>query len=174
MNSIPVDIEGQSGRVCQILLADDDSDDCLFFGIALKELFINAKLTCVHDGEKLMKYLHENELPDIVYLDLNMPRKNGLECLKEIRLDMRLRSLPVIAISTSSSVVTRKQLLENGALHFIRKPNIFSELKEAIVYSLSLLTEGSRHCLPKSPPPHITIIVYPNNFYESRFSKPQG
>ena len=60
-----------------ILLADDDHDDCHFFKLALKELSIDSNLTVVHDGEELMKYLNENtdHLPLILFLDINMPRK---------------------------------------------------------------------------------------------------
>ena len=70
-----------------ILLADDDLDDCLFFKDALEDMPAYTKFTAVHDGEQLMQLLtHEkNGLPDILFLDLNMPRKNGFECLTEIR-----------------------------------------------------------------------------------------
>ena len=145
MNTVPARFKGEYDRIRHILLADDDIDDCFFFGAALKELAVEAKLTCVHDGEKLMKYLHENVLPDIVFLDLNMPRKNGLECLKEIQQNSRLKTLVVIAISTSSSPEAVKELFDNGVLHFIRKPNEFSDLKEAIVSALSLWTPGGRY-----------------------------
>ena len=78
------------------LLADDDTDDRYFFGKALKELSIPSTLTTVEDGEKLMDYLSENskQLPDVLFLDLNMPCKNGAECLTEIKNDQQLKHLP--------------------------------------------------------------------------------
>ena len=71
-----------------ILLADDDTDDCIFFKKALDELTLPTNLVAVHDGEQLMHLLTNdtNPLPHILYLDLNMPRKNGFECLSEIKL----------------------------------------------------------------------------------------
>ena len=70
-----------------ILLADDDLDDCLFFKEALEGMPVNTHLTAVHDGEQLMQLLANEKikLPDILFLDLNMPRKNGFECLTEIK-----------------------------------------------------------------------------------------
>jgi CheY-like chemotaxis protein len=81
-----------------ILLADDDLDDCIFFKEAVGELMLSANLKVVHDGEQLMQLLisETSELPDVLFLDLNMPRKNGFECLTEIKLDPRLKQLPII------------------------------------------------------------------------------
>jgi CheY-like chemotaxis protein len=72
----------------RVLLADDDADDCLFFKEALEELPLSTSLTIVNDGDQLMKWLLKNtsRLPHVLFLDLNMPRKNGFECLTEIRL----------------------------------------------------------------------------------------
>ena len=80
-----------------VLLADDDIDDCIFFKEALAELLLSTQLTAVHDGEQLMQHLTDEtcELPDVVFLDINMPRKNGFECLAEIKLSGKLKLLPV-------------------------------------------------------------------------------
>ena len=66
-----------------VLLADDDPDDRLFFGMAMKTVPISSILSTVDNGEELMLYLSKNikQLPDVIFLDLNMPRKNGRECL---------------------------------------------------------------------------------------------
>src|ERR1035437_9290308 len=87
----------------KILLTDDDKDDCFFFKIAVDELPLATHLTAVHDGEQLMQLLtmETTELPDVLFLDINMPRKNGKECLAEIKLNDKLKHFPVIMFSTS-------------------------------------------------------------------------
>ena len=88
-----------------ILLADDDTDDCIFFENALKEICIETNLAIVHDGEQLLKYLLENSSRalaiDVIFLDLNMPRKNGFESLAEIKENDNLKHIPVVMFSTS-------------------------------------------------------------------------
>jgi CheY-like chemotaxis protein len=123
-----------SAEHLNILLADDDTDDCLFFEEALDELKLPMHFTAVHDGEKLMQLL-ENEaglLPHIVFLDLNMPRKNGFECLLEIKASQRLRHLPVIIFSTSLEQEVVNRLYDNEAQYFIRKPADFAQFKKII------------------------------------------
>src|SRR6187399_2060478 len=124
MNSFPLNI----------LLADDDTDDCIFFREALEELPISTKLITVNDGVQLMQLLslHENELPHALYLDLNMPRKNGLDCLTEIRTHEKLKPLPVIIFSTSFDPQMVNLLHEQGATFYIRKPAEFHRLQEII------------------------------------------
>ena len=125
-----------------ILLADDDTDDCLFFKEALGELLLFTHLTTVNDGEQLMQLLTNeiNVLPHVLFLDLNMPRKNGFECLTEIKLSKRLKQLPVIVFSTSFEQEVVNQLYQNGAQYFIRKPSEFSQFKKIIQLSLALIT----------------------------------
>jgi CheY-like chemotaxis protein len=125
----------------RVLLADDDIDDCLIFKEALEELPISAHLTIVNNGDQLMKLLLKNinHLPHVLYLDLNMPRKNGFECLTEIRLNDKLKALPLILYSTSAEQSTIELLYQNGAQHFIRKPFDFLEIKRLIHQSLTLI-----------------------------------
>jgi CheY-like chemotaxis protein len=129
----------------EILLADDDTDDCIFFKEALQELILPLKLNIVHDGEQLMHYLTNgrNELPSVLFLDLNMPRKNGFECLSEIKLSKKLDMLPVIIFSTSFEQDVVNLLYKNGAQHFIRKPSEFSKFKKIIQQSLALVAQGN-------------------------------
>jgi CheY-like chemotaxis protein len=117
-----------------ILLADDDTDDCHFFKVAVDELKLPTHLTAVHDGEQLMRLLanEANPLPHIVFLDLNMPRKNGFECLLEIKASQRLQHLPVIIFSTSLEQEVVNSLYENRAQYFIRKPADFTQFKKVI------------------------------------------
>src|ERR1700678_2752789 len=124
----------------QVLLADDDMDDCLLFKEALKELPLSTRLTFVNDGDQLMKLLKSTKrLPHVVFLDLNMPRKNGFECLTEIMGIDKLKALPAIIYSTSFEQGLIDRLYKNGAHHFIKKPFEFLQLKRVIHYSLTLI-----------------------------------
>lgn len=127
-----------------ILLADDDTDDCMFFKEALKELFLPTDLTAVHDGEQLMQLLTsgKNELPHVLFLDLNMPRKNGFECLSEIKLNKKLNGIPVIIFSTSFEHETVNMLHNSGAMYYIRKPSQFSQFKSLIQQSLTYIAQS--------------------------------
>jgi CheY-like chemotaxis protein len=128
-----------------ILLADDDTDDCIFFRAALDELILSMHLTTVHDGEQLMQLLTDetNGLPDVLFLDLNMPRKNGFECLSEIKLNKKLKQLPVIIFSTSFEQEVVNQLYQNGAQYFIRKPSEFTQFKKIIHHTLALILQDT-------------------------------
>jgi CheY-like chemotaxis protein len=107
-----------------ILLAEDDQDDRLFFKDAFDEVKIKHSLTMFEDGIELMAYLHDTDvLPHIVFLDLNMPGKSGLECLKEIRSNNRLRDISIAIYSTSSSNANIEDTFIAGANVYIKKPN---------------------------------------------------
>ena len=122
-----------------ILLADDDEDDNILFQEILDELDLITQLETANDGERLMQLLNEKELlPDILFLDLNMPRKNGFECLTEIKRAEKLKKLPVIIFSTSYETETINLLHKNGAHYYIRKPNDFTQFKKIICQVLTL------------------------------------
>lgn len=133
----------------QILLADDDKDDCFLFREALSEIPVQTHLETVHDGEQLMNYLgeHSDQLPDVLFLDLNMPRKNGFECLSEIKFNDKLKNLPVIMFSTSYprdmhyEQDIMKLLYKIGAMDYIRKPENFNQLKQVIHGKLTKIEE---------------------------------
>ncbi len=126
-----------------ILLADDDTDDCIFFKEAVEELLLATNLTIVNEGEQLMQLLtnEATELPDVLFLDLNMPRKNGFECLSEIKGDKKLSQLPVIIFSTSLEQEVVNQLYKNRAQYFIRKPSDFSQFKKIIQQTITILAK---------------------------------
>ncbi|MBZ4033353.1 response regulator [Flavobacterium sp. 17A] len=129
-----------------LLLADDDEDDCLFFKEALDEIAIKTDLSMVHDGVQLMDFLKINainNLPDLIFLDLNMPRKNGIECLTEIKENETLRNLPVIIFSTSLDNDIVDNLYLKGASYYIRKPGEFSKLKTVIEKALTIASENN-------------------------------
>ena len=117
-----------------ILLADDDEDDRLIFKDAINEVKVKTKVTMVNDGVQLMEYLQETEddLPHIVFLDLNMPRKGGIECLKEIRSDARLKDLSIAIYSTSASEDDIEDTFIKGANIYIKKPNDFTTLVKVL------------------------------------------
>jgi len=127
-----------------ILLADDDIDDCLFFREALTELLPANNFNAVHDGEQLMEMLtnEKNKLPDVLFLDLNMPRKNGFECLMEIKQHEKLKGLPVVIFSTSGSHDNMSILFKTGADVYIRKPGSLAQLVRIINHALPMATEN--------------------------------
>ncbi|WP_029272878.1 response regulator [Flavobacterium sp. KJJ] len=124
-----------------LLLADDDEDDCSFFREALDELSLPVSLVTVNDGVQLMDYLKANapnNLPDILFLDLNMPRKNGHECLREIKEIDDFQNLAVIIFSTSLDTEIVDLMYSKGATYYIRKPGEFSKLKKVIGNALAI------------------------------------
>ncbi len=90
-------------NINHIILADDDDDDSMLFKEALSKVASSITVSLAEDGQKLINYLNTLSIPDMIFLDLNMPRKNGLECLKEIRSDDKFDHIPVIMYSTSQS-----------------------------------------------------------------------
>lgn len=144
-----------------ILLADDDADDCHIFEQALKDFPAITNLTTIDNGEKLMKHLlNTSALPDVVFLDFNMPCKNGLECLKEIKHNKNLKHLPVILYSTSAEKVIVDLLFDNGAHYFIRKFAQFSTFKKTIQQALTLVTQNNNLTAKRE---HFMLITE-NNF----------
>ena len=123
-----------------ILLADDDEDDRLFFKDAIDEVKVKTIVTTVNDGVELMNYLNKPEiqLPNVVFLDLNMPRKGGMECLKEIRENNKLKDLSIAIYSTSASEEDIEETFVKGANIYIKKPNDFAELKRILGEVISL------------------------------------
>ncbi|GGF24062.1 response regulator [Flavobacterium limi] len=133
-------------QIYNLLLADDDEDDCIFFREALDELSFPVTLVTVNDGVELMDFLDVNisdNLPDILFLDLNMPRKNGYECLTEIKAIQELKRLPVVIFSTSLDTEIVNRMYDNGALYYIRKPGDFSKLKQVIGNALKVIEENN-------------------------------
>lgn len=129
----------------KLLLADDDMDDRLFFQDAVDDLHLSVNLFTVADGVELMEFLINSldQLPDILFLDLNMPRKSGYECLTEIKLNHNLKVIPVVIFSTSLDPVIVDQLYNNGAHYYIRKPGDFNVLKKVIQEATTLLQKNN-------------------------------
>jgi CheY-like chemotaxis protein len=116
-----------------VVLADDDADDRLLFMEALNDLSVEAQVSIARNGEHLMTMLRDFvALPDLLFLDLNMPYKTGLECLTEIRSDSRLHQMPVVVLSTSTQSITIEQVYDQGANLYIMKPNSFDALHKLL------------------------------------------
>ena len=126
-----------------VLLAEDDLDDYIFFKTALNDLPLSTSLKAVCDGQQLMQLLNSDtyQLPHVLFLDINMPCKNGFECLSEIKLNARLKDLPVVMFSTSDSRDAMSTLFETGADVYVCKPGNFEQLKELIHHALPMATE---------------------------------
>lgn len=134
----------QQTTALNILLADDDYEDRLFFEKALSGIPMAIEHHCVKNGELLMQYLYNNQgpLPDILFLDLSMPLKTGFECLAEIKDSDKLKELNVVMLTAS---YTRSDDLEDilkntltgmGAMHYIRKTGNMEEFKTVIQQTL--------------------------------------
>lgn len=129
----------------KLILADDDVDDRFFFKDSLSKLPIATNLTTVTNGVELMALLltAEEDLPDVIFLDLNMPLKSGFECLSEIMANEKFKNLPIIIYSTSLDEPVVNSLYDKGAFHYIRKPGEYSKLKDVIFKGLSSLVNKS-------------------------------
>jgi len=129
----------QNARSITILLADDDADDRLLVQEAFEENHLLNVVDTVEDGEELMDYLYRRGKftdkavrPSMILLDLNMPRKSGLEALREIREDADLRSIPVVVLTTSKADEDIIRSYELGVNSFIVKPVTFESLVELV------------------------------------------
>lgn len=119
-----------------ILMADDDADDRFLVQAALEDNNLSHAVLFFEDGEQLLNYLileENNEIPNLILLDLNMPKRDGREVLKTIRTYEKWRNIPVIIFSTSNApddIITAYQL---GANCYITKPSSYEELKNVML-----------------------------------------
>ena len=113
-----------------IFLADDDRDDIEFFNAALEEICNTCNITVSLNGEELIDNLRKAAiLPDIIFIDVNMPRIDGLTALATIKEMPALVSVPIIVCSTSSSMLSISRAYERGANYYFVKPSSFNSLK---------------------------------------------
>jgi len=130
-----------AGEPITILMAEDDADDRLMTEDAFRDCRLNNPLQFVENGEELMDYLHRQgrysdekryPMPGLILLDLNMPRKDGREALREIKNDPRLRTIPVVVLTTSKAEEDVARAYHDGANSFISKPVTFTGLVQVI------------------------------------------
>ncbi|MBA4849303.1 response regulator [Emticicia sp. BO119] len=117
-----------------VVLAEDDKDYQEIFNNALTEVNIPTMLTVVSDGVELMNILKSPDTPtyNIVVLDINMPKKDGIECLKEIRQDRNLSSTFSVILTSSFDPLIKANAFDAGANLFLTKPENFDEYVEAV------------------------------------------
>ncbi|MCH8313044.1 MAG: response regulator [Nitrospinae bacterium] len=124
-----------------ILIAEDDEDDYLLTLEALKEAGVNNEVHWVKDGNETLEFLSSRlngnngssgQLPGLILLDLNMPKKDGREALKEIKSNPDFRKIPVIVMTTSSAEIDVTHSYDLGVNSFIQKPDRFHELVETV------------------------------------------
>lgn len=119
-------------------MADDDQEDCLLARIGFEESAIEGEIRFVENGEELLDYLRSGDpRPDLILLDLNMPRMDGREALLEIKSDQQLRNIPVVILTTSRQEKDVKFCLDAGACEFKTKPVEISEWVDVINSALS-------------------------------------
>lgn len=123
----------------RVLLTDDDKGDRLVFEEIFEEMDRDTSVHMVHDGRQLMDYLTKpnTPLPHIIFLDLNMPDMNGIECLKEIRKSEKYSDISIAVYSTSTSEKDIENTFRYGANIYITKPSDYNELKKVLIKSLS-------------------------------------
>lgn len=111
-----------------IWLVDDDKEDRDLFEDAVKQILPNVLVTSIPDGDELLDLLNAGKIPDMLFLDINMPCKNGFDCLKEIREVRKLVKLPVIVFSSSTNDKDINASYGFGANLFYSKPSSFADL----------------------------------------------
>ena len=130
-----------SDDLIRILMADDDEDDRLIFRDAVEVACLSNPIDFVVDGEELLDYLRRKgryangdapPLPDLILLDLNMPKMDGREALAEIKADPAIRNIPVIVLTTSKAEEDVLRTYDMGASSFVTKPVTFESLVEVV------------------------------------------
>jgi CheY-like chemotaxis protein len=122
-----------------IFLVDDDVDDQLFFTDALKDIDSSISCSIANNGKEALDYLNRlTLLPEILFLDLNMPFMNGYECLSKLKNEVRLSRIPVVIFTTSTDPKDAEITHQLGAEVFLSKPSEFKQLREKLEKILAL------------------------------------
>jgi CheY-like chemotaxis protein len=123
----------------QLFLAEDDVEDVEFFTDIISEISPDIKISVAKNGKELMSLLEsEKQHPDFIFLDLNMPIKTGLECLKEIRSNEKWKSVKIVILSTSSHKDQINEVYKMGADLYLQKPNSYSIFKDMLSKCLQM------------------------------------
>lgn len=111
---------------------DDDPDDQALFAEALDEIKPTIKCIMASDGLEALTLLQETDLPICIYLDLNMPLMSGMEVLRQIKSDHRLRQIPIFILTTSRNSTAEAEARSLGAIDYLTKPNSYIEFKKIL------------------------------------------
>ena len=135
----------------KILIIEDDEVDTYLAKRVLSENFFAREVIAASSVKEGMDYLsgHKNDFPEIIFLDLNMPRKNGYTCLDELKSNENFNQIPVIIFSTSFDDETAHQLYNKGAHYYICKPSDYDQLRRIIESALQLISSGKTTQPPK-------------------------
>lgn len=141
-------------EVLKVLFVDDDADEFYLFNEAIEQSEQQVKMTRAKDGNDLMKILTTGDPPDVIFMDLNMPYKDGLETLIELKSSSLLKHIPVIIFSTSSSPFQINMCFEQGANLYVVKPETFDQITKMVnkVFSVDWKTNVS-------PPSHKNFVL---------------
>lgn len=126
-------------EIRHIYMADDDPDDFYLFSIALKQVNESIQIEWFATGRELLKSLDSNNnRPDLILLDMNMPINDGQVCLQKIKEHPHCSSIPVVILSTASSPATIKKAYDCGAAKYLLKPNSIDEYARIIQEILAI------------------------------------
>lgn len=123
--------------ICTVVFAEDDEDDQLYFREVFREINPHIRIVFVSNGIQLLRLL-KNFLPDLLFLDLEMPYKNGLECLVDLRSDPSSANLPVVIFSSTMKPANIQTAYEMGAHLFLHKSSKYSEYSDCLKKILSM------------------------------------
>lgn len=139
-----------SKKIKTILFVDDDQDDQLLFQEALLIADSTAVYTSASNGVDVLEKLNSGDipLPDLVFMDVNMPKMNGIDCLRELKKSESFKTIPVIMYSTSCSKEHQKDCIESGAVGYVEKLNDFDQLCDKIKSILHNVLLFSHNDLP--------------------------
>ena len=149
-----------------VFLGEDDPDDQILFEYALNELSPHYTLYSFCNGEELIHKLHERtHRPDVIFVDINMPLKNGLECVKALRQLNHLDQVPIIILSTSADDFYVNDAYRLKADLYIKKPNLFQELKEILLFCFENLIGQQKKISRKD------FVIHEIKSYKKQFLK---
>jgi CheY-like chemotaxis protein len=128
------------GEPIKVLLAEDDHDDQMIFMESIHDILVPIEVRIVADGQKAVDFFSvtDNPVPDVIFLDVNMPVMNGIECLKRIRQNERFQQIPCVILSTSHHKKDVEECYKHGANLYLLKPRDYNVLTKMINMVLSL------------------------------------
>jgi CheY-like chemotaxis protein len=137
-------------RSLNLLLADDDPDDCLIFSHAIEQMPGKIKFTCLSSCHRLMHFLNDDNVaaPDVIFLDLNMPGINGRDCLTKMKTKPGWEHIPIVIYSTASREEIIEECYRLGAKFFIVKPDQPEKLKAKISWVIEKFTSAENQRSP--------------------------